>query len=107
MTKLRNESDVDIQVKATSVLKRLLQDSFFTGVADTDTCKFDVAVLGYVVQSACGCRMCRKDQQMDCQHLQQRDCICSISFCTLELLQRYVRRPIRFIPSNNQYQWTA
>ena len=59
----------------------------FTSVADTDTCKFDVALLGYVVQSACGCRMCRKGQQMECQHLQQRDCICWISFCTLELLQ--------------------
>ena len=50
MTKFRNESDVDIQVKATSVLKRLLQDSIFTGVADTDTCKFDVC---YIVGLCC------------------------------------------------------
>ena len=81
MTRFRNEADT--QMKAEALLLGLLQeydDSFFTGVAET--CKFDVELLGYVVQSACGCRMCRKCQQMDTQHLQQRDCIYWTSFCT-------------------------
>ena len=81
MTRFRNEADT--QMKAEALLKGMLQeyeDLFFTGVADT--CKFDVELLGYVVQSACGRRMCRKCQQMNCQRLQQRDCIYWTSFCT-------------------------